>query len=554
MPEFKMEKLYRPWYERYPERFNEEIKDMEAKGFVLNREVLDSQHMVEFTGTLPNYQEVILTVKYPDSFPSCPPRVYTDASGQILSRHHHPVSGEICSFGPNQARWMAGLSGATVLDEAEQVIQLNSTFAGEDEVPEPRTTLYNYARDAAILVSPGIAGFVRSLSGKETVGTVRLRFSRQNNAPQPLKRGIILECTINGVTTKAEPPFNEWCQGGQEHVGALFCASTPPPVLAKPEQYRRWLQGLKGTAKLWNAFVFPEQSGSSRSQRLSWVLMRTLNPNKADLVRVFTLGDDGRETRIPGMAGLGGKTVTIVGCGCLGSKIAVSLAATGVKRIYLVDPDIIEPDNALRHEVGVEYFGIPKVFALAYRVMSVNPQCDVEPLVFRVGAINSAEQERQLFNLIAGSDLIVEATGVHAVSNFVNSFCHDFNIPSVYVTVTNGAWGGEVVRVIPRVTPCWVCWFTQYERQTPSGAPSPEVGVYAPGCDQPTFTGTTYETGLVANLASWMVCETLLRSDQGRNDFEGDYIRWTARDSTGVPAPAIEVLPVQKRDNCPRCN
>jgi hypothetical protein len=79
------------------------------------------------------------------------------------------------------------------------------------------------------------------------------------------------------------------------------------------------------------------------------------------------------------------------------------------------------------------------------------------------------------------------------------------------------------------------------------------MGVFAPGCDQPTFTGTTYETGMVANLAAWVAVETLLADKPGRQDYRGDYLRWTGRDSDGVPAPSTEVLQTIVAEDCPLC-
>ncbi len=215
----------------------------------------------------------------------------------------------------------------------------------------------------------------------------------------------------------------------------------------------------------------------------------------------------------------------------------------------------MEPHNAVRHEVGVDQYGIYKVDALAHRLLCMNPGIynNVEVIRNAVGNVTPIEDEEKLYNLIASSDLVIDTTGVHWVSRYINDVCYDLEIPTLYASVTNGAWGGEIVRVIPGKTACWNCWYRHYETQRPSAAPAPKAGIFAPGCDQPTFTGTTFEVGIVANLATWMATEVLLRAEPDRQDFAGDYIRWSARDASGCPQPLTEILPIQQRSNCPLC-
>ncbi len=103
-------------------------------------------------------------------------------------------------------------------------------------------------------------------------------------------------------------------------------------------------------------------------------------------------------------------------------------------------------------------------------------------------------------------------------------------------------------------TACWMCWKHQYYDTRPPAEAPPSHGVFAPGCNQPTFTGTTYEVGMVANLTSWIAVETLLAGEPGRNDLPGDYVLWIGRDETGAPAFKTEVLPVLKREKCRWCS
>ena len=44
------------------------------------------------------------------------------------------------------------------------------------------------------------------------------------------------------------------------------------------------------------------------------------------------------------------KSVAVVGCGSLGSTLALSLARAGVGRFHLFDPDRLDPVNIARHQ------------------------------------------------------------------------------------------------------------------------------------------------------------------------------------------------------------
>lgn len=543
-----MSKDYVPWYSRYPERFEEEVADMAKRGFVLKDEALNREKRVVFVGNSSVEPERQLRVEYPGAFPSMPPKVY--ASGKLIPRHHHPVTGEICLFGPGQTRWSATRSGAEAVDEAEEVIRMFSAGSSAvmlDEVPEPASAFYPYKEDAAILVPPGVA--TPPLTTPSYLkGSFRVRFRPVNG------RGIILNARLQEWYGRADTPFNQWCSGGQEENGHLVWCPNPLPILRGPHDLKELLRDLSLERRNWMAFIFPEQSGNTSGRRLGWVVLRTFANGTFHYVRTFPYRRNERMARVPGLDGLASKKVLFIGCGCMGSKIAVALAATGVQHFTLVDPDIMKPDNSVRHEVGVDGYGDPKVNALALRLSQINPLITIKGLRMRIGDIPSGAEEKAVVDLISSADLVVETTGSHGVSRWVNDICHYLAVPSLYATVTNGAWGGEIVRVIPGRTACWQCWYQQYELDRPPSAPAPEVGFFAPGCDQPTFTGTTYEVGIVANLAAWVAVETLLRNEPGRKDFRGNYIRWSARTSEGVPDLAPAVLEIHKRPGCPVCN
>lgn len=556
-----MTKAYEPWYMQYPNRFEQEKADMAMRGFVLDDEALHSRQRVEFSGPSSADPVRTLLVKYPDEFPSFPPRVYDHTPGRLLTRHHQPSTREICLFGPGQPRWSAALPGTAALDEAESGIQLFHSGAPKvemDHIPEPASALFPFSGNAAVLVPPELASPASVVPEKPMVGTFRLRFHTGQEVKGHFSggRGIVLATRLNGQVARAGVPYTGWFGGCGESEGTLLVLSSAPPFWETSAAFMTWLQGLKVRRADWMAFVFPEQSEMATKFRLGWLIVRTYPYGPVHCVRTFPYQVDERQARVPGLTDLASKTVVMIGCGSMGSKLAVALAASGVNRFGLVDGDCMKPANSVRHELGVDWFGVPKVSALANRLVNINPTAfaGIERLYGVIGGDNPGEFSRKLHDMIARADLVIDTTGSHSVSRWVNDICHDLEVPALFASVTNGAWSGEVVRVIPGETACWRCWFVEYERDLPPSAPVPPTGVFAPGCEQPTFTGATHEVGIVANLAVWMAVETLLRHDADRPRLEGDYLRWEGRTREGAPALCTRVLQVHKRGHCPVCN
>jgi len=71
------------------------------------------------------------------------------------------------------------------------------------------------------------------------------------------------------------------------------------------------------------------------------------------------------------------KRAIILGCGSVGSLVALELARSGVKHFILVDADIVEYHNICRHQCGIEDVGDYKVYALKRKIFNINPSAEV---------------------------------------------------------------------------------------------------------------------------------------------------------------------------------
>jgi hypothetical protein len=60
--------------------------------------------------------------------------------------------------------------------------------------------------------------------------------------------------------------------------------------------------------------------------------------------------------------------VVVVGCGALGSQVALAAARGGHGKWICVDPDHLLPHNLARHELSAQYLGVPKADGLAHSI------------------------------------------------------------------------------------------------------------------------------------------------------------------------------------------
>lgn len=152
-----------------------------------------------------------------------------------------------------------------------------------------------------------------------------------------------------------------------------------------------------------------------------------------------------------GQIRLSEKSVTVIGCGALGSHIANHLARAGVGRLRLADRDFVEYSNLPRQALYSEAdaaSGLPKAVAATRRLRQVNSQVEIEPHVVDVNADTVEE-------LIAGADLVMDGADNFEVRYLVNEACVKHGIPWVYGGVL-GTYG-LTAAIVPGETPCLTC-------------------------------------------------------------------------------------------------
>ena len=139
--------------------------------------------------------------------------------------------------------------------------------------------------------------------------------------------------------------------------------------------------------------------------------------------------------------------VLIVGAGGLGAPAALYLAAAGVGRIGLADPDTVALSNLQRQILYASAdIGRAKVEVAAERLTGLNPHVAIEPIAARLGPDNAAA-------LVRPYDLVLDGTDDFATRFAVNDACLAEGKPLVSGAI--GRWTGQVGVFAGR--PCYRC-------------------------------------------------------------------------------------------------
>ena len=149
----------------------------------------------------------------------------------------------------------------------------------------------------------------------------------------------------------------------------------------------------------------------------------------------------------PGQQKLRAASVLIVGCGGVGGPAALYLAAAGVGRIGLIDPDTVALSN-LHRQIQFETgdIGHPKTEATAARLAALNPSVAAELIPERLADGNARE-------IIRRYDIVLDGTDDFPTRLTVNTACLAEGKPLVSGAL--GRWSGHVGVFMGR--PCYRC-------------------------------------------------------------------------------------------------
>lgn len=400
----------------------------------------DVQHGAETFG---------LSMIYPSTFPDTPPMVQP-RDERRLSWHQYGPGGELClEFRPDN--WAPSITGAMMVESAHRL--LSGERPGENE--------------------PGIVRSAHQASiGRETRGEFT-RFILDDSAATVLAALPVDVPTAITVWDRLAKPT--WVASlmsvGEE--GILWAQNAPQPshssvangfVIRTTRNVDRFRLSPKDFADVMPV-EFPDLLAKLPKNPFDgfvllgdenhWVALN-LYPyeGKQSVFGYKIIVAPSVSGRLPaGYDSLAQKRIAIVGCGSVGSKIAGTLARSGVRNFTLVDDDVFFQANLVRNDLDAQAIGQHKVDALGARLQNLVANADISVRRIALGQQESAGSTESVMEELVQADLLVDATADPRAFNLVAAVARRHSKPMVWCQVFAGGIGGIIARVRPGFDP-----------------------------------------------------------------------------------------------------
>lgn len=578
------------WWQRHPNHYDGELaawKEYSCHGYTWYEDVAAKEKgRIVITVEWPRDDETLnFTVEYPDTFPYFQATV--TLTNKKYERHQHPVGGNLCLLGRNGEDWLPGRDRtAAILVEKFPIIEktnageltANEIEALEDHVGEALSSFLDYAPNSVIIVPDD--------TPPPNVETGRLDLLLQDfphNGNDMSVRGAVKDILDNN-----------------QHSLTHLAVKTPNFTIRKhgfwmrlkqkptySESFRKWLyQELVNTnphfeqalskAKqheiIFAGYVY-EDEVSWRKNVDDWIFLtvrirkqqkRSALPQlEAFFVRADWGGEDAWLKRAPMLRPLRQKSVLLVGAGAIGSPVALQLARAGVGKLIIIDNDHVQVGNTPRWALGWQSAGVLKTDALESYIQREYPYTKIETITLQLGVPFVSEERPSQYTTVSDAlstaDLVIDASAHQRVTHFLADLAMEHKTPFLWLTLTSGAAGGVVGRILPTTTAgCWHCYQHRLSDGTIQKPPDySDKEIQPAGCAQPTYIGAGIDSDEVPLLASRLAVATLCRNDHAINrykDFAWDVAVVKLAEENNPTTPTWTTYKLKQHNNCQVCN
>ena len=385
-----------------------------------------------------------LTMEYSAFHPNAPPTV-TPRDGSRLSGHQYG-GGSLClEFRADN--WETGITGAMMVESAQRLIA-GEQGPLEEEVPSA------HRETAGQRVRRNKLRFLLTEAGDARLRDVAVGSAVQLVIAERWQSGTLVATVtdIDGVRG-----FGAWPVGVPATTKQGFAVRLPagaPVPEATPEALLAMLDSL-GLTELRGQVLAPGEIALVVLHDAEPAYFSAFDGKDGSIFipcRTVTAKDGG--ARVPAEYDvLTGAQVGIVGCGSLGSKGAAMLVRAGVRRLTLVDDDLMFAGNIARHELGSTSVGLHKVAALKDRLVEIAGELDVVTRAVALGGQESAESTGSVMAALEACDVIIDATADAHCFNFCAAAARAGRRPMAWAEVFGGGIGGLIARVRPGLEP-----------------------------------------------------------------------------------------------------
>jgi sulfur-carrier protein adenylyltransferase/sulfurtransferase len=433
--------------------------------------------------------EVRFPAHYPEGCPSVRPVPYAS-----LSSHQFGGAGVLClELGPDN--WHPHYNAGDMLRSAWRLVakEIISTVKPIEIPSRHVTTLPEHVRGATgvILRTPNFEARVTGAAGATDFEFARSGTYPVRITPTALPKGQELGDVPLAFRNQAR------------HTGPFvqLDATAPMVVPSEPEAFA--------------AFVAEHGRRELAADELVVLLRRQEEETRCYLrlgKEVHRLVDVPLETSFAGRtaddvrAALSTLKVGIVGLGSLGSKIALTLARSGVRCWILVDGDVLLGPNLCRYPSTFASIGTLKVEVVKEALRDIAPlEPEIVSYQLDIASATNPDLHAKLLKDLASADILIDATANPEAFGVLAMVASDYRRPLLWGEVFGGGLGGLVASAHPEHGPCPRCvraGFLAAGREWPP-APGHEVTEpYAGGPEAPMIATDSDVSAIAAALAA----------------------------------------------------
>lgn len=237
------------------------------------------------------------------------------------------------------------------------------------------------------------------------------------------------------------------------------------------------------------------------------------------------IGEEGQER-------LRHSSVTMIGCGALGSALASLLVRAGVGGLRIVDRDFVEPSNLQRQTLFEEADAqelLPKAVAAERRLRCINSDVEVRGIVGDLRPANAQE-------LLGDSAVLLDGTDNFETRFLINDYAVKKSVPWIYAAVVSSH--GLTMPIHPGESACLACLAEDGDAAEDGSAPQRNE----PTCDTVGVLGPA--AGVIASLQATAAIKILLGKSDPQDARLMAFDVWTGR---------FQSLRLPRREDCRAC-
>ena len=459
----------------------------------------------------------MLVMEYPALFPDLPPQI-KPAGRQLISGHQYGSSGELC-LEWRVDNWHPDITGAMMIESAYRLLSGEAPIEGERQVvpsahqtsvgQEIRSSYFRFVlpHETEVTLSKVVPGTFHPL-----------RIAEFKRAGRWVAHVELIGTEEAAVVSAKLPP--DWFR----RTGSFLRL---PDHAAMPDDLAQLVEAIRAMGD--ESLVEEIETGSgehpvllSNGNKVELRTAATWSSKRKVLPYTTVLAPPHRQ-RLPDNTAPAAAKIGIVGCGSVGSKVAISLARAGAESFVLVDGDIFFADNLVRNALDCRAIGLHKTEALQAAITEVNSLATVTTYRVGLGAQESSTFTESTITALDSCDLLIDATGDAAGFNIVGSIAQRSNTPFIFAEVYGGGIGGLVCRLRPSLEATPLAARDQIEAWCKEkGLPPPTTSDagYAVSDKEgaPLIADDTAVSVIAAHLAA-MAIDTLANPDDSRFPF-----------------------------------